>query len=278
MEDFPLLIPDGGNLRIFPKELPGFFPVQQFSAPFVSTGHRTPQILISFRIHLSGLQESGVPPEDLGQGVTSQLAELRVDVFDFTRPVGDDDADRTVLNGEGKFAQLGLGPLSFGDVANRRLKKGLPTGFDPGEQHPGGEVRTFEAPVGPFKIIIAFRHGLLDDRRGQHGGGGAIRLLRRGKIPGTQGDKFRLAANPEQFQGRRIARSELPRGRREGHQGVPRALKQDPVFLLALLQFAGALQDQFFQFRTPTEDQSHGDGKSTGDGNAQQTGQPDVII
>src|SRR5512132_2541237 len=65
---------------------------------------------------MPGLENTWIPAYGFRQGIAGHLGELRIDVFDVTVAIGDDDRHRALLDGLKELAQVCLGFLLFGDL------------------------------------------------------------------------------------------------------------------------------------------------------------------
>jgi hypothetical protein len=94
-------------------------PVVELAMPRTSVGQRIPERHIAFLRRPAGLQDAGVLADDFLAGVAGDPQEGLVDVFDVSLDVGDDDALRTLLDGQRQFAQLLLGTDALRDIAGQ---------------------------------------------------------------------------------------------------------------------------------------------------------------
>ncbi len=113
VSDVAGVVVDRGNGSPLPIKFAVLLPVVKFSTPLPASDDRLPQSLVILRRHFARLQNAGIFADHFPGRITRQLHELRVDVFDVTGLVGNDDGNRTMFDGERQLADFFIRPLAL---------------------------------------------------------------------------------------------------------------------------------------------------------------------
>jgi len=117
--DHSILLAHRGDDGEFGEDRPILPLVDELAAPSLSLAQRCPQIEIGFIGRLLGVQQARLYADDFFAAVAGIADESVVDVFDLGIGVGNDDAVRTLLNGQRQLAQLFLGEMALGHILHR---------------------------------------------------------------------------------------------------------------------------------------------------------------
>ena len=106
-----------GDDRLFGEELAVLAPALDDTVPLPTGFDRGPHALVVLGRMSARFEHPRVLAENVRRDVAGGFRKPRVDVFDASLGVGDDDGDRRLLDGAGETADLLLGEPAVGDVA-----------------------------------------------------------------------------------------------------------------------------------------------------------------
>jgi hypothetical protein len=114
--DLPLRAPDGSDQGVLPVGFAVLLPVAEFSLPQIPCENGLPEVFVENVVMHPRLQDPGILPDGLVERISRHLDEPGIYVFDRSVASRDDDGDRALLDGAGKYLKLGLDLLPLRDV------------------------------------------------------------------------------------------------------------------------------------------------------------------
>ena len=90
LDDFPVLIPERGNCRLFVIELAVFLAVDEHIPEHPSADNGPPKPLIELPAQPPGLDQPRCLADDLIGTVSRDFPECLVDIFDYAQAIGND--------------------------------------------------------------------------------------------------------------------------------------------------------------------------------------------
>ncbi len=104
MGDGSVRCPNRRDRRGLPEEFSVLPPVLHLPPPFVTRRDGFPQVPVFFLGGVARFQNTRVLANDILGAITSDRAELRIDVLDGAFDVRDDDGGRALLDGTGQLS------------------------------------------------------------------------------------------------------------------------------------------------------------------------------